>query len=82
MKKIILMILFAFGFNTVNAQYILKTNEDIVWYEGLAQEKVVVSSNTSFFFTGESMFYKVYCFNAKTNNYSNNSCPNINSYGT
>jgi hypothetical protein len=73
MKKTILLILLAFSVNVTFAQYILKTAEDIKWYEGLAQEKVVVSANTSVIFTGESMYYKVYSFNSKTNNYSNNS---------
>jgi len=73
MKKIIIMLLFAVSFNVAFAQYILKTTEDVKWYEGIAQEKVVVSPSASLLFTGESMYYKVYSFNAKTNNYSNNS---------
>jgi hypothetical protein len=74
MKNHLLLILVLIGSsNTVLSQYILKNAEDVAWYQGIAQEKVIVNPNTALLFTGENMFYKVYCFNAKTNQYSNNS---------
>jgi len=74
MKKQLAIMLFLLGsYSTVFSQYILKNAEDVEWYQGITQEKIVVSPNTALFFTGESMYYKVYCFNTKTNQYSNNS---------
>ena len=72
MKKQLLIILFA-SYNLVFIQYILKNTEDVNWYLGITQERIVVSSNAALFFAGESMYFKAYCFNAETNQYSNNS---------
>jgi hypothetical protein len=72
MKKQLLIILFA-SYNLVFSQYILKNTEDVNWYKGITQERIVVNSNAALFFAGESMYFKVYCFNAETNQYSNNS---------
>ena len=72
MKKQLLIILFA-SYNLVFSQYILKNTEDVNWYRGITQERIVVNSNAALFFAGESMYFKVYCFNAETNQYSNNS---------
>lgn len=66
--------LFLLGsYGTVFSQYILKNAEDVEWYQGITQERMVVSPNTALVFTGESLYYKVYCFNANTNQFSNNS---------
>jgi phage gp45-like len=74
MKKQLLLILFLFAsYNLAFSQYILKNAEDVSWYQGIAQEKVVVQPNETLLFAGESMYYTLYCFDAKTNNYSNNS---------
>lgn len=74
MKKQLLIILFLLAaYNFAFSQYILKNAEDVKWYQGITQEKVVVNPNASVLFSGESMFYTVYCFNVKTNQYSNNS---------
>jgi hypothetical protein len=74
MKKQLLIILFLFAsYNLAFSQYILKNAEDVRWYQGIAQEKVVVQPNETLLFAGESMYYTLYCFDAKTNNYSNNS---------
>ncbi|MCB0463112.1 MAG: hypothetical protein R2816_11265 [Flavobacteriaceae bacterium] len=73
-KQQVLNILFLFAFcNLAFSQYILKNVEDVAWYQGIPQEKIVVQPNTSLIFTGESLYYKVFCFNANTNQYSNNS---------
>jgi len=74
MKKQLLITLFLVAsYNLTFSQYILKNAEDVKWYQGITQEKVAVNPNASLLFTGESMFYRVYCFNSKTNQYSNNS---------
>ena len=74
MKKQLLVILFCVGgFVSTYGQYILKNADDVQWYKGITQEKIVISSNAKLLFAGETMFYNAYCFNAKTNNFSNNS---------
>lgn len=74
MKKQLLIILFLFAsYNLAFSQYILKNAEDVNWYQGITQESVVVNSNAALLFAGESMYFKTYCFDAETNQYSNNS---------
>lgn len=73
-KQQIFSLLFLIAFcNLSFCQYILKNAEDIAWYQGVTQEKVVVQTNQNLIFVGETMYYKLYCFDAKTNNFSNNS---------
>ena len=48
----------------VNSQHILKDQEDVQWYQGIHQEYVYMHFNTSLLFTGEYLFYKVYCLNS------------------
>ena len=59
--------------NYIYAQYILKDNADVKWYNNIHQEKVFVHHNTSLLFTGEYLYYKFYCFNSSTNNLSKTS---------
>lgn len=74
MKKQVLIILFlSLCYNLTYSQYILKNEEDVNWYSNIAQEKLLVSSNASLLFAGESLYYKVYCLNSKINNFSKNS---------
>ncbi len=42
------------------------SNSVLAQFKGLPSEKVYVSMNTSLLFTGEYLFYKVYCLNDKT----------------
>jgi len=73
-KQQLLSILFLIAFYNMGfCQYILKNAEDVNWYQGITQEKVVVQPNQSLLFVGETMYYKLYCFDAKTNNFSSNS---------
>jgi len=55
------------------SQYTLKNVEDVNWYSNIAQEKIFVHQNATLLFSGEQLSYKVYCLNAKTNTYTNNS---------
>lgn len=73
-KQQLLSVLFLIVFcNLSFSQYILKDADDVAWYQGITQEKVVVQPNQKLLFTGETFYYKLYCFDAKTNIYSNNS---------
>ncbi len=56
-----------------HGQYVLKNTEDVNWYSNIPQEQIHVNYNTSLLFAGESMYYKVYCKNAKTQSLSSNS---------
>jgi hypothetical protein len=73
-KQQLLSLLFLITFcNLASSQYILKNAEDVNWYLGISQENVVVQPNQYLLFVGETLYYKLYCFDAKTNNYSSNS---------
>lgn len=75
MKKQIfrfVMLLFACQ-NLIYAQHVLKDKSDVKWYMGIHQEKVFIHHNTSLLFTGEYLYYKLYCLNSRTNNLSNTS---------
>ena len=48
----------------VNSQHILKDQEDVQWYQSIHQEYVYMHFNASLLFTGEYLFYKVYCLNS------------------
>ena len=57
----LLNILFLFAFcNLAFSQYILKNAEDVAWYQGIAQEKIVVQPNQNLLFVGETMYYKLF----------------------
>ena len=62
-----------FGSYCIHGQYVLKNTDDVNWYSNIPQEQVELKYNASLLFTGESMYYKVYCKNAKTKLFSNNS---------
>lgn len=36
----------------------------------LPEEQLVITTNTNIFVAGESLYYKLYCFNTKTHSYS------------
>ncbi|WP_299256632.1 hypothetical protein [uncultured Aquimarina sp.] len=48
-------------------QSVLKTNKDVYGYTLVPQEKIFIHYNTSLLFSGEYFYYRVYCFNAKSN---------------
>ena len=74
MKKLIIVtVFFICGLSTIQAQYVLKNQDDVKWYVNLPQEEVYIHTNTSLLFAGESLFYKVYCKNSKTILLSKNS---------
>lgn len=74
MKKYILLVAFMIsGVTTSYAQYVLKNQDDVKWYENLPQEDVTVHSNASLVFAGEALLYKTYVKNAMTKSLSKNS---------
>lgn len=72
-NNIITCVLLISGFYSVYGQFVLKNTDDVNWYANIPQELVEVKYNASLLFTGESIYYKVYCKNAKTKLLSNNS---------
>ncbi|WP_298546273.1 hypothetical protein [uncultured Aquimarina sp.] len=63
----IICVLFFLTFNIYGQrQSVLKTNKDAYGYNLVPQEKVFVHYNSSLLFSGEYFYYRVYCFNAKT----------------
>jgi len=55
------------------AQYVLKNDSDVEWYKSIHHERVFVHHNTSLLFTGEYLYYKLYCFNESIDNLSKTS---------
>ena len=68
-KKIVALVLIFLSFNTVYSQYTLKNDEDVNWYSNIAQEKIFVDFNSNTLLSGEYLYYKVYCRNAKQINF-------------
>lgn len=74
MKKYIsIVILVLFYTNAAYSQYTLKNAEDVNWYSNIAQESIFVDFNSNTLLSGEYLYYKVYCKNAKTNRFTKNS---------
>ncbi|TVZ56333.1 hypothetical protein OD91_1618 [Lutibacter sp. Hel_I_33_5] len=72
-KQVYFIILFLVGGFTSKAQYMLKNVEDVKWYNNIAQEKIYVHYNSNLLLAGEELLYKVYCKNAKTDQFTTNS---------
>lgn len=73
-KQILKFILLFFIYhNSSYGQFILKNDSDVKWYNGIHQEKIYVHYNASLLFTGEYLYYKLYCINSISNNLSNTS---------
>jgi hypothetical protein len=75
MKKQIfkLLIFLLASQNLIYSQHILKDQEDVKWYKSIHQERIFVHHNTSLLFTGEYLYYKLYCINSSSNNLSKTS---------
>lgn len=59
--------------NIVEAQYVLKNQEDVDWYNNIPQEYVIAHTNNNEFLVGEYFYYSLSCFNGKTKKLSRNS---------
>ena len=69
-KKIIIILIVAFSNMSLFGQVTLKNSSDLSGYNTIPQEKIFVHFNTSLLFTGEYMYYSIYCFNEATDNLS------------
>lgn len=70
-KKFIIILIVTFSNTSLFAQVTLKNSSDLTGYNTIPQEKIFVHFNTSLLFTGEYMYYSIYCFNERTNDLSN-----------
>ncbi|MCP4977682.1 MAG: hypothetical protein GY931_16145 [Maribacter sp.] len=70
-KRLILLGLLFVQCGLLSAQYVIKSQEELVQLQQLPLEKVYVHYNTGVLFPGEYLYYSLYCFNAATNKLSN-----------
>ncbi|WP_299438888.1 hypothetical protein [uncultured Aquimarina sp.] len=62
-------IIFLLSFSVYGQQMsVLKGNDEVTGYYQVPQEKIFVHYNSSLLFTGEHLYYKLYCFNDEKNN--------------
>lgn len=74
MKKLLVITVFFLANHCLtHAQHVLKDKDDVAWYNSIAQEEIYVHYNSSLLFTGEYLYYKLYCRNSKSNTYSKTS---------
>ena len=72
MKKILILLgLLFLHFGILSAQYVIKSQEELVQLQQLPLEKIYVHYNASLLFPGEYVYYSLYCINARTNKLSN-----------
>lgn len=69
-KKFIIILIVTFSNTALFAQVTLKNSSDLTGYNTIPQEKIFVHFNTSLLFTGEYLYYSIYCFNERTNTLS------------
>lgn len=70
MRKYFFLLLLISTANSVVAQSILKSKNDLNIFEQIPSERVYVHFNTSLLFVGEYIYYKFYCFNTNTSLFS------------
>ncbi|EAR03018.1 hypothetical protein [Maribacter sp. HTCC2170] len=67
MKKVLLLMLFLFVVNvTVNGQSIPKDQAIEEGFENISPERIYIHFNTTLLFPAEYLYYRVYCFDKKT----------------
>ena len=71
--KFLCLISYIIGALSLQAQYELKTDDDLNWYKNIAQEKIYVHHNSNVLLVGETLYYKLYCLNARTERLTKNS---------
>ncbi len=71
--KLIYTLVLVFTFNVGFAQYVLKDQDDVKWYENISQEDIVMATNDNVLLAGEQLYYSLSCFNATTKRYTKNS---------
>ncbi|MEM9649337.1 MAG: hypothetical protein AAF969_12720 [Bacteroidota bacterium] len=69
--RILLFVLICLAnWTVIHSQYVIKTSEELVGYQSIQQERIHVHINDSFFISGEYLYYKIYCLEAKRNKLS------------
>ncbi|MBC29450.1 MAG: hypothetical protein CMH48_01255 [Muricauda sp.] len=69
MKRIVFIILFV-GFQVANAQYKISDGTELLNLQKVPMEKMYVHASSPLLFSGEYLYYKLYCINAQTNKLS------------
>ncbi len=64
------MLFFCFCSLQAQRQSILKNDEEAVGYNKLPHERIFVHYNTPLLFSGEYLYYSVYCFNTRSKKFS------------
>ncbi len=72
MKKVILIIIVVFisNIHVISGQAILKNNKDLIGYNNIPQEGIFVHYNTNVLFSGEVLYYSVFCLNTSNDKLS------------
>ncbi len=72
MKRLILIVIILFfnNINVINGQSVIKNSNDLKVYNSIPQEGIFIHFNSTLLFTGENLFYSVYCLNSKNNHLS------------
>ncbi len=69
-KHVLLYVVVFFIYQSILYPQSAMVNKDIIKYTEIPQENIFVHHNTSLLFTGEYLYYRVYCINSKVNNLS------------
>ncbi len=68
-SKLVVIVLLLISF-IANSQYKTENNNLHLNYTDIPQEKVFIHFNTALLFSGEYLYYNIYCINSKTNTLS------------
>jgi hypothetical protein len=71
LKQLNSTFLFCLFLGCLNAQYVIKDGAELLNLQKVPQEKIFLHHSGSLVFTGEYLYYKLYCQNAQTNRLSN-----------
>ncbi len=72
MKRfLVILLLSSLTISWINAQVILKNEDQIARYNAIPKERILAHVNTSLFLTGEYLYYSLYCVNNNTTHLSN-----------
>ena len=71
MRTVLLILGFLSFLPTINAQYVVKSGDELLNLQKVSQEKIYMHHSASTVFAGEYLYYKLYCQNAQTNRLSN-----------
>ena len=65
-KRIIILFILLLVSKLVLGQVIIGNNDELKGYKAIPQESVFIHFNSSLLFTGEYLYYSLYCFNNQT----------------